>query len=120
MRCPWCGSPVRIHGSQWECGWCGDLGTLKRTPVQQPAQITLTLSFVYHVDLLETWNDLKKALGQLASKNTLLLRLLGKVLLHHISAGIQHAGALPDDKKAEELRTLVTCLYEKLWHMQNI
>ena len=103
MRCPWCGSPVMIRGSSWECGWCGDFGSLKRTPLQQP-EITLTLSFVYHVDLPETWNDLKKALGQLAPKNTVLSQLLGKVLLHNISTGIQRAGALPDEKKAEELR----------------
>ena len=107
MRCPWCGSPVMIRGSSWECGWCGDSGSLKRTPLQQP-EITLTLSFVYHVDLPETWNDLKKALGQLAPKNTLFSQLLGKVLLYHISAGIQNAGALPDEKKAEELRTFLT------------
>ena len=107
MRCPWCGSPVMIRGSSWECGWCGDSGSLKRTPLQQP-EITLTLSFVYNVDLPETWNDLKKALGQLAPKNILLSQLLGKVLLHYISAGIQHAGALPDEKKAEELRTFLT------------
>ena len=81
---------------------------LKRTPVQQPAQITLTLSFVYHVDLPETWNDLKKALGQLAPKNTVLSQLLGKALLHNISTGIQNAGALPDEKKAAELRTFLT------------
>ena len=107
MRCPWCGSPVEIRGSSWECGWCGDSGMLKRTPVQQPTQITLTLSFVYHVDLPETWTRLKKALGQLAPKNTLLSQLLGKVLLHNISTGIQNAGALPDEKKAEELRTFL-------------
>lgn len=107
MRCPWCGSPVMIRGSSWECGWCGDSGRLKRTPVQQPAQITLTLSFVYHVDLPETWNDLKKALGQLAPKNALLSQLLGKMLLHNISTGIQRAGALPDEKKAEELRSFL-------------
>ena len=107
MRCPWCGSPVMIRGSSWECGWCGDSGSLKRTPLQQP-EITLTLSFVYHVDLPETWNDLKKALGQLAPKNTVLSQLLGKVLLHNISSGIQNAGALPDEKKAAELRTFLT------------
>lgn len=107
MRCPWCGSPVMIRGSSWECGWCGDSGRLKRTPVQQPAQITLSLSFVYHVDLPETWTRLKKALGQLAPKNVLLPQLLGKVLLHNISTGIQNAGALPDEKKAEELRTFL-------------
>lgn len=110
MRCPWCGSPVMIRGSSWECGWCGDFGSLQRTPAKKSpntAQITLTLSFVYHVDLPEKWNDLKKALGQLAPKNILLSQLLGKVLLHNISAGIQHAGALPDEKKAEELRTFL-------------
>lgn len=110
MNCPWCGSPVMIRGSSWECGWCGDFGSLQRTPAkksQNTAQITLTLSFVYHVDLPKTWSDLKKALGQLAPKNILLSQLLGKVLLHHISAGIQHAGALPDEKKAEELRTFL-------------
>ena len=67
----------------------------------------MTLSFVYHVDLPETWTRLKKALGQLAPKNTLLSQLLGKVLLYHISAGIQNAGVLPDEKKAEELRTFL-------------
>ena len=110
MRCPWCGSPVMIRGSSWECGWCGDFGSLQRTPAkksQNTAQITLTLSFVYHVDLPETWTRLKKALGQLAPKNTLLSQLLGKVLLHNISTGIQNAGALPDEKKAEELRTFL-------------
>ena len=111
MRCPWCGSPVMIRGSSWECGWCGDFGSLQRTPAkksQNTEQITLTLSFVYHVDLPETWSDLKKALRQIAPNDTSLSQLLGKVLLHHISAGIQHAGALPDEKKAEELRTFLT------------
>ena len=110
MRCPWCGSPVMIRGSSWECGWCGDFGSLQRTPAkksQNTAQITLTLSLVYHVDLPETWSDLKKALGQIAPKNALLSQLLGKVLLHNISTGIQNAGALPDEKKAEELRTFL-------------
>ena len=110
MRCPWCGSPVMIRGSSWECGWCGDFGSLQRTPAkksQNTAQITLTLSLVYHVDLPETWSDLKKALNQIAPGQIALPQLLGKVLLHHISAGIQHAGALPDEKKAEELRSFL-------------
>ena len=100
-----------IRGSSWECGWCGDFGSLQRTPAkksQNTAQITLTLSFVYHVDLPETWSDLKKALNQIAPQNALLSQLLGKVLLHHISVGIQNARALPDEKKAEELRTFLT------------
>ncbi|MBD9253067.1 hypothetical protein EGR95_09265 [bacterium] len=68
----------------------------------------MTLSFVYHVDLPETWSNLKKELNQIAPKNALLSQLLGKVLLHHISVGIHHARTLPDEKKAEELRTFLT------------
>ncbi len=117
MDCPWCGSTVEICGDSWECGWCGDFGwcvdieSLQGTPTKKSAntaEITLTLSLVYHVDLPETWNDLKKALDQLAPNNTHLSQLLGKVLLHNISTGIQHAGALPDEKKAEELRAFLT------------
>lgn len=108
MRCPWCGNPATTHGDWWECYYCGDSGTLRRPSANHSAQVTLTLSFVYHIDLPETWNDLKKALGQLAPKNTLLFQLLGKVLLHHISVGIHHAETLPDEKKAEELRTFLT------------
>ena len=112
MDCPWCGSPVEIRGDSWECGWCGDFGSLQRMPTKKStsntAQITLTLSFVYYLDLNETWSKLKKAIDQLAPNNTYLPQLLGKVLLHHISVGIQHAGALPDEKKAEELRTFLT------------
>ena len=116
MDCPWCGSTVEICGDSWECGWCGDFGwcvdieSLQGTPTKKSAntaEIALTLSLVYHVDLPETWNDLKKALDQIAPKNALLSQLLGKVLLHNISTGIQHAGALPDEKKAEELRTFL-------------
>ena len=116
MDCPWCGSTVEICGDSWECGWCGDFGwcvdieSLQGTPAKKSAntaEITLTFSLVYHVDLPETWNDLKKALDQLAPNNTHLSQLLGKVLLHNISTGIQHAGALPDEKKAEELRTFL-------------
>ena len=107
MRCPWCGNPATTHGDWWECYYCGDSGNLRRTPAQQPPQITLTFSFVYHVDLPEIWSDLKKELNQIAPKNALLSQLLGKVLLHHISVGIHHAEILPDEKKAEELRTFL-------------
>lgn len=27
-RCPNCGSPVRVHGNRWECGWCGNHGDI--------------------------------------------------------------------------------------------
>ena len=29
IRCPNCGSPAKINGKQWECGWCGDYGYLR-------------------------------------------------------------------------------------------
>ena len=119
MHCPNCGSPVRIYGSQWECGWCGNYGGFLRVPARKPEpepepepipdtlQLPLTLSFSYQVDLAETWSKLKKALDQAAPGNALLSQLLGKLLLHHISIGIRKAGALSDEKKAEELRAFL-------------
>ena len=88
MECPWCGSTGEICGDFWKCGWCGDFGSLQRMLTKKStsntAQITLTLSFVYHLDLNETWSKLKKAIDQLAPNNTHLPQLLRKVLLHHI------------------------------------
>lgn len=55
MHCPWCGSPVMIHN---HLGNAAGAEILKVSP--NKAQITLTLSFVYHVDLPETWNELKR------------------------------------------------------------
>ena len=26
IRCPTCGATAKVHGSTWECGWCGDFG----------------------------------------------------------------------------------------------
>ena len=28
IRCPYCGSPVMIRGRTWECGYCGDFGSI--------------------------------------------------------------------------------------------
>ena len=29
IRCPNWGSPAKLNGKQWECGWCGDYGYLR-------------------------------------------------------------------------------------------
>lgn len=112
MICPSCGYEVDIYGSSWECGWCGDFGRLEIIELPEPPQITLNItlsgSSVRHVDLKETWYALKEALNRLAPEQAPLSQLLGKVLLHSISAGIWHAGALPDEKKAEELRAFLS------------
>ena len=54
IRCPHCGSPVRIRGSRWECGYCGDFGRLsslypsEKAKLMQAAtptvQVTLTVT----------------------------------------------------------------------------
>lgn len=50
IRCPHCGSPVKVRGNCWECGWCGDFGKTsslfpseqaKLVPEQSAPQITL-------------------------------------------------------------------------------
>ena len=39
IRCPHCGSPVRIRGSRWECGWCGDFGGISSLPPSEKAKL---------------------------------------------------------------------------------
>ncbi len=39
IQCPHCGSPVMVRGNQWECGWCGDFGTLSSLPGSERAKL---------------------------------------------------------------------------------
>ena len=39
IRCPHCGSPVRIRGNRWECGWCGDFGGISSLPPSEKAKL---------------------------------------------------------------------------------
>ena len=39
IRCPHCGSPVRIQGSRWECGWCGDFGGISSLHPSEKAKL---------------------------------------------------------------------------------
>lgn len=39
IRCPHCGSPVRIRGSRWECGWCGDFGGISLLHPSEKAKL---------------------------------------------------------------------------------
>ena len=50
IRCPHCGSPVRVRGSRWECGWCGDFGALsslspsERAKLNDTGRVTVTIT----------------------------------------------------------------------------
>lgn len=53
IRCPHCGSNVMVQGNRWECGWCGDFGSIsslfpseqaKLVPEERPPQITLSFT----------------------------------------------------------------------------
>lgn len=39
IRCPHCGSPVRLRGQRWECTWCGDFGSLASLSSAQKAKL---------------------------------------------------------------------------------
>ena len=110
IRCPWCGRPVTIHGSQWECYWCKDFGTVQKKPAPPPPQtpqITFTVSVVCHFDLPGRFSELKTALHSLAPRQEALSALLGKVLLYTISLANRRKGGLFDEEKTEQLRTFL-------------
>ena len=39
IHCPHCGSPVKVHGSRWECGWCGDFGGISSLQSSEKAKL---------------------------------------------------------------------------------
>ena len=39
MRCPTCGETVMIHGGYWECGWCGDFGSISSLHPSEKAKL---------------------------------------------------------------------------------
>ena len=39
IRCPHCGSPVKIQGSRWECGYCGDFGSISSLHPSEKAKL---------------------------------------------------------------------------------
>lgn len=39
IRCPHCGSPVMIRGSRWECGYCGDFGSISSLHPSEKAKL---------------------------------------------------------------------------------
>ena len=44
IRCPHCGSPVIIRGSRWECGWCGDFGSISSLHPSEKAKLLQSVS----------------------------------------------------------------------------
>ena len=39
IRCPHCGSPVKIRGSRRECGYCGDFGSISSLHPSEKAKL---------------------------------------------------------------------------------
>ena len=62
MRCPWCGNPATMHGTWWECHYCGDSGNLPRRP-----------KIVMSVDVEEVPKLTPESLAATADPDTALL-----------------------------------------------
>ena len=39
IQCPHCGSPARVQGSRWECGYCGDFGSISSLHPSEKAKL---------------------------------------------------------------------------------
>lgn len=53
IRCPHCGSPVKVRGSRWECGWCGDFGALSSLHPSERAKLDDTIRVTVTVTVTE-------------------------------------------------------------------
>ena len=39
IQCPHCGSPARVQGSRWECGYCGDFSSISSLHPSEKAKL---------------------------------------------------------------------------------
>ena len=54
IRCPHCGSPVKIRGSRWECGYCGDFGNISSLHSSEKAKLMGTATPTVQVTVTVT------------------------------------------------------------------
>ena len=54
IRCPYCGSPVMIRGSRWECGYCGDFGNISSLHPSEKAKLMGTATPTVQVTVTVT------------------------------------------------------------------
>lgn len=57
IRCPHCGSPVKVLDSRWECGWCGDFGALSSLHPSERAKLNDTIRVTVAVTVTEPEED---------------------------------------------------------------
>ena len=62
IRCPHCGSPVMIRGSRWECGYCGDFGSISSLHPSEKAKLmqAVTPSVQVTITVTDTSDDEEK------------------------------------------------------------
>ena len=54
IRCPHCGSPVKIRGSRWECGYCGDFGNISSLHPSEKAKLMQAVTPTVQVTITVT------------------------------------------------------------------
>ena len=54
IRCPHCGSPVKIRRSRWECGYCGDFGNISSLHPSEKAKLMGTATPTVQVTVTVT------------------------------------------------------------------
>lgn len=54
IRCPYCGSPVRIRGSRRECGYCGDFHSISSLHPSERAKLIQAVTPTVQVTVMVT------------------------------------------------------------------
>ena len=95
-----------IRGNMWECGWCGDFGTLSSDDLRQLAMeesASASQTDSLESSLAEWWEDLKTQLEALVPEHyDRVFPHLGKAVLYEITLGlIDAASSLTQDQENE-------------------
>lgn len=104
MNCPRCGSPVKLEGGRWECGWCLDSGWLSA----QGAPRRIKLRVVCRVDLDEAWGELKAEFDRLVPGwAEALVPALGRAVVHQLSLSPPPDGGKVEPMHLRDLRVFL-------------
>lgn len=104
MKCPWCGSPVIVKGSWWECGYCGDSGRYRPKPVI----CHVTVKYILKPE--ETWQLMRDQFVSEIPNGNELLPELGKAAVYQISCGLSKTSFLSSPDVQIDLERFLRCL----------
>ena len=71
IRCPHCGAPIMLRGRRWECGYCGDFGSISSLQPSEKAKLLRAAAPAVQVTITVTGPSDKEEIPRRFSRSEL-------------------------------------------------